>query len=511
MLLILGGCLFELFLFGLCFVFPRDSSPALEVKYYLYQIHSPLLRVLIKCWDSGEWPSVVFRLLSLFLSMAVLWAILFKLALALWTSLQARIQLFKHKLIVRWSLGLVGAIVVALVVVKALPATPIRFRASPEVKSAVEGNTAFALDLYQKLKEQPGNLFFSPYGISSALAMTWAGARNQTEIEMARTLHFNLPQEKLDAAFGALSTRMNQVQHWNHVTLTTANALWCQRDYPFAESFLNLVRTDYDADARQADFKNAAQAARGEINDWVLSKTKGNIKGIIAPGQITPETRLILCNAIYFKGKWQTQFEAKYTKPAPFYIETNQTVTVPMMRQEDAFKMARSDDDSLEMLELPYQGADLSMIILLPMADLERSTLSDLEQKLSPENLHSWLEKLDQAASEETSVDLPRFETTESLDLTNDLMALGMASTFSSNADFSGMDPKTNLFITDVLHKAFLKVDEAGTEASAAASIRASALMEHPSFIANHPFIFLIRDNGSGSILFLGRVVDPTK
>jgi serpin B len=328
---------------------------------------------------------------------------------------------------------------------------------------------------------------------------------------MARTLHFSLPQEKLHAAFGALSTRMNKVQHWNHVTLTTANSLWCQRDYPFANSFLNLVRADYDADAREVDFKNSAQAACGEINDWVQTRTKGYIKGIIEPGQITPQTRLILCNAIYFRGKWQTPFDAKYTKPAPFYLETNQTVTVPMMRQEDVFKMAPSDDNSLLMLELPYVGADLSMIILLPGTDVERSTLSELERKLSPENLRAWLDKLDQAGSEEIWVNLPRFKTTESFDLGNVLKGLGMSRAFSSSADFSGMEPTTNLFIADVFHKAFVEVDEAGTEASAAASVRASALAAYPRFNANHPFLFLIRDNGSGTILFMGRVVDPTK
>ena len=426
--------------------------------------------------------------------------------------MQARVKISRRqKLILGCGLGFVGAIVLAAAIVAALPGTATPFMASPEVKSAVEGNTAFALDLYQKLKVQPGNLFFSPYSISSALAMTWAGARKQTESEMARTLHFSLPQEKLHPAFGALSARMNKVQRWNRITLTTANSLWCEQDYPFVNTFLNLVRANYQGDARQVDFKNSAQAACSEINDWVQGKTKGRIKGVIGPGQISPDTRLILCNAIYFKGRWQTQFKTEDTRPMPFFVETNQTVTVPMMRQESPFKITIDDDDSVEMLELPYSGADLSMIILLPMADFEKSTLPDLEQKLTPKNLHAWLEKLDQTGLNKAWVQLPRFATTQSFDLANDLKSLGMSSAFNSNADFSGMETTTNLFISGVIHKAFVEVNEAGTEAAAVAWVQAKTKSQPNSFNANHPFIFLLRENGSGTILFLGRVVDPTK
>ena len=512
-LLILCGVLFELFLLALCALLPEGSSLASEIHNFGFLIHSPLLWMLNTGVNSYNWQTQAFWLLSLFFVMALFWAFLLSLALLMRSWVQARIALSKRqKLIARCALGCAAAILAAMAIVQAMPRAATPFNASPDVKSAVESNTAFALDLYQKLKERPGNLFFSPYGISTALAMTWAGARNQTESDMARVLRFSLPQAKLHAAFGALSARMSKIERWNCITLTTANSIWCQRDYPFEDGFLSLVRARYDGDAHQVDFKNSAQAACGEMNDWARRKTRGRIKNVVGPGQITPAERLILCNAIYFKGKWQTQFKPDETRPTPFYVETNQTVTVPMMQQTAAFKMTQTDDYSLEMLEMPYVGNDLSMIILLPDPHSDQPTLSDLEQKLTAENLRTWLGKLDQSSSQETEVALPRFATAQSVDLADDLASMGMSSAFDSRrADFSGMDATTNLYISDVIHKAFVEVNETGTEAAAVAWARPVAKAQLSSFIADHPFIFLIRENGSGAILFLGRVVDPTK
>ncbi len=390
------------------------------------------------------------------------------------------------------------------------------FTASLEVKSAVDGNTAFAFDLYQKLKDRPGNLFFSPYSLSTALAMTYAGARGQTENEMAKVLHFNLAQTNLPMAFGSLGARMNQIQRWNRITLTTANSLWCQQDYRFTNSFLNLIHKYYSADARQVDFKHSPQAASSEINQWVERETKEKITDVVEPGQFTDLTRMVLCDAIYFKGKWQYQFEPRATKPAPFHVTTNETVTVPMMYQHAHFKTARSDDDSVELLELPYSGTDLSMIILLPqieypLPDVEQPGLPDLEQKLTADNLHAWLAKLDQANRDKTSVRLPRFTTTQSFDLVKELKSLGMPSAFDDSADFSGMDGTTNLFVSDVMHKAFVEVNESGTEAAATTLALVKTKSQAGRFIVDHPFLFLIRENGSGSILFVGRIIDPTK
>ena len=395
---------------------------------------------------------------------------------------------------------------------------PIPFTASPKVKSVVDGNTAFALDLYQKLKDRPGNLFFSPYSVSTALAMTYAGARGQTESEMAKVLHFNLAQTNLPVAFGALNARMNRIQHWGRITLMTANSLWCQQDYRFTDAFLNLVHQNYRAEVRQVDFKHSAPAASDEINKWVEEKTKGKIKDMVRPGQFTDPTRLVLCNAIYFKGKWLNQFKVSDTKPAPFHVTTNETVTVPMMFQESEFKMVKSDDYTVELLELPYLGNNLSMIILLPVSiqgqyHVKPGNLSDLEPILTTDNLHAWLAKLDQTNPNKTSVGLPRFTTIQSFDLTKELKSLGIPSAFDGTANFSGMDGTTNLYISKVIHKTFVEVNETSTEAAATTLVEAQlkGISMSDRFIANHPFIFLIRENGSGSILFLGRIIDPTK
>jgi serpin B len=286
---------------------------------------------------------------------------------------------------------------------------------------------------------------------------------------------------------------------------------------------MNLVRKSFRAEVRQVDFKHSASAASDEINKWVERNTKGKIKDVVEPGQFADLTRLVLCNAIYFNGKWLHQFKMSDTKPAPFHVTTNETVTVPMMFQESEFKMAVSDDYAIELLELPYSGNNLSMIILLPVSlrgrpNFEPNSLAglkqelaadnlhnlyDLEQKLTVENLHTWLAKLDQANPHKTSVGLPRFTTIQSFDLTKELKSLGMPLAFGDT---------TNLYISDVLHKAFAEVNEAGPEAAAATSVEMTlGMSESGHFIVDHPFIFLIRENGSGTILFLGRIIDPTK
>lgn len=449
-----------------------------------------------------------------FTIMAFAWGFLMYLVALLFKKRMARFS-SRQKSVFKFSLGFFGAVILLWAIVFNLPATPIPFTASPEVKATVAGNTAFALDLYQKLKSRPGNLFFSPYSISVSLAMTYAGARGQTEIEMAKVLHFNLGQSNLPAAFGELTERMNRIQRWNRITLKIANSLWCQQNYSFAKPFLNVVHKFYRAEARQVDFIHSPQAAAREINGWIKRQTSGKIEGVVEPGQFTASTRLMLCDAIYFKGKWQHQFKVSNTKPAPFYITTNKSVSVPMMNQKAGFKMAFSDNYSVELIELPYSGTDLSMIILLPaedpLFDVKKPSLQDLEQNLTADNLRKWLTKLGRASPGETWVALPRFTITQSFDLVKVLKSLGMISAFGSAADFSGMDGTTNLFISDVMHKAFLKVNESGTEAAAVSLQLAKTKGMAIPFVVDHPFIFLIRDNGSGSILFIGRIVEPTK
>jgi serpin B len=269
----------------------------------------------------------------------------------------------------------------------------------------------------------------------------------------------------------------------------------------------------------------------------VERKTKGKIKGAIEPGQLTRDTRLVLCNAIYFKGQWQQPFKTKDTRPADFNVSTNHTVTVPMMSQDALFKMTCNDDKTVQMLELPYVGTDLSMIILLPSTapDLERIarreaeargdeaplpgtkpgtepiSLADLERALTAEKFRDWLKKLDQSGRRDTRVELPRFTTTQHLDLAKALASLGMSTAFQTNADFSGMDGTGDLYLSSVIHQALVEVNETGTEAAAFTGVNTALAGIPEPFIADHPFLFLIREQGSGAILFLGRMVDPSK
>ena len=510
------GILFEIVLILLCYVLP-ESWLQVEVRNFFLVTHYPLILVVMGSHLAESVGGRILCLLAAFIVMASIWGFLIYLVTRPIKWALARFAISRYqKLAAGCSFSLIFSLLLLWISMVIRTETPTSFTASPEVKSVVASNTAFTVDLYQKLKDQPGNLFFSPYSISTSMAMTYAGARGQTETEMAKVLHFNLAQTNLPAAFGELVARMNRIQRWHRMTLATANSLWCQQDYHFTDAFLNLVHKFYGAEARQVDFIHSPQAAAKEINDWVERRTNWKIRDAVTPGQFTDYTRLVLCNAIYFTGKWQHQFKVRDTKPALFHVSTNETLTVPMMYQEEHFKMTFSDDESVKLLELPYSGTDLSMIILLPQTeypppDVQQPGLPDLEQKLTADTLRIWLAKLDQAAPHETSVWLPRFTTTRSYNLVKPLESLSMTSAFNDAANFSGVDGTTNLFISDVIHKAFVEVNESGTEAAAVTQVRVATMSMAGRFLVDHPFVFLIRENGSGSILFIGRIVDPTK
>jgi serine protease inhibitor len=355
---------------------------------------------------------------------------------------------------------------------------------------------------------QPGNLFFSPYSIFAGLGMVHAGARGQTERELAAALHFTMPPEALQSAFGELAARMESVQHWRHLTLLPANSLWCQRDYPLAPAFEDLIRAGYHGEVIPVDFKRSPQEAASKLAAWIGRKTRGRLGTAFDPGIVTTDTRLALCNAIYFKGTWASPFDASETRPGPFYITADQAVTVPMMDHVADFNMGHSEDYTISFLELPYYGRDLSMIILLPD---KADGLPDLEQQLDTTNLQTWLGRLDQGGPDKTVVYMPRFSFMRSVDMVPALKGMGVTNLFDMDADLSGMDNTTNLFISDVLHQAFVEVNEQGTEAAAMTLGMAKAKGGPSSFIANHPFLFLIRENATGTILFLGRMIDPTK
>ncbi len=378
---------------------------------------------------------------------------------------------------------------------------------SGETNSLVSGNNAFALDLYGRLKSGPGNLFFSPFSISACMAMTYAGARNDTAAQMARTLHFNESQDRLHAQFGDWQSQLNAAQQKHEIELKLANGLWGQEGHPFLPEFLGIARRFYGARLNQVDFGVGPESIRQAINGWVANETQGRIDGLIPSGMLSRETRLVLVNAIYFKGQWARPFNRRNTTQAPFFVTRADTVPSPLMTISAVFKYAAPE--GLQLLELPYRGGGCSMVVLLPG---ETGGLDDIEHRLNEPQLDTWLA---QGRPQKVNVFLPRFKLAGQFALASTLTGMGMPAAFSSAADFSGMDGKRDLHITAVVHRAFVEVNEEGTEAAAATgsamaltSVRAGPV---PTFRADHPFVFLIRDAHSGGILFLGRVDNPTK
>jgi serpin B len=393
------------------------------------------------------------------------------------------------------------------VAARAAEASPM---AADDQATVVAGNNEFAIALYGQLRGQSGNLFFSPESISTALAMTYAGARGDTAAEMAKSLHFTLPPERLHPAMGALLTGLNAPH--DAYQLSVANALWAEQDYKVLDAFLKLTESDYGAGFHRVDFKGASEAARLTINQWVEQKTDNKIKDLLQPGVVSPATRLVLTDAIYFKAEWQTQFESSATENEDFHLSAAQTVKAPLMHRTGSYKYF--DGGTFQVLELPYKSGELSMIVFLPK-DLDG--MAAFEKSLTASSARQWMSRLQPASS--VIVTFPKFKVTEQLELGGTLSAMGMPKAFEANAaDFSGMTGDRGLFLSAVIHKAFIDVNEAGTEAAAATAavmvgmaMRAPDPTPPPEFRADHPFVFLIRDNRSGGILFMGRVADPTK
>jgi serpin B len=370
-------------------------------------------------------------------------------------------------------------------------------------RELVQGNTQFALDIYQKLRGNKGNLLCSPYSISTALAMTFAGARGETESQMEQTLHISLDQKHIHPLFASLEGKIAESGK-GHVQLEMANALWPRKGYEFLKEYLALVQKNYGVKITPLDFGDE-MAARQAINSWVEEKTAHKIKDLIPAGMLDNFTRMVLVNAIYFKGNWVNPFDPKFTRTSSFWTEPNEQVQAPMMNSTHEFRNA--EVDGLQMLEMPYSGNDLTMLVLLPR---EIDGLAKLEDSLTIENLENWISSLQNS---EIKVSLPRFEITLPFRLDEVLKSLGMVNAFSKKADFSGMDGSKELYIGAALHKAFIDVNELGTEAAAAAAVimMTKASMFPPAvFTANHPFLFLIHENSTRSILFMGRLINPS-
>jgi serpin B len=386
---------------------------------------------------------------------------------------------------------------------------------SPDVNpsdqaSLVEGNSAFAFELYQALREQDGNLFYSPHSISVALAMTYAGARSQTAEQMAATLQFLLEQERLHPAFNWLDFELAsrgegaEGKDGDGFRLNIVNAIWGQKDYEFLSDFLDVLAENYGAGLRILDFMNETEKSRLTINEWVSDQTEGRIKDLIPQGAIDALTRLVLTNAIYFNAAWENTFDEDVTADGPFYLRDGGQVTVPMMKQTESF--GYTEGEGYQAVELRYDGNELSMVILLP----EAGQFQAFEEGLQAQQVCDIISDLQPTG---VALTMPKFEFDSEFSLTDTLAGMGMPIAFSGDADFSGMTGTLALYISEVIHKAFVSVDEAGTEAAAATAVimPESGPPELPVEVTiDRPFIFLIRDIETGAILFVGRVMNPS-
>jgi serpin B len=375
----------------------------------------------------------------------------------------------------------------------------------PQPDQMSAGNTAFALDLYGQLDGTKGNLFFSPFSISTALAMTEAGAKGETRARMRNVLRLDGPAGSHLA--GVLKQVNGEPGAKRGFELSVANAVWGQKGYPWRPEFLKTVREGYGADVKDADFKADPEAARKAINVWVEDKTRDKIKELFKPGVIDPLTRMVLANAVYFKGTWEKQFDKGATKDAPFTLADGSKKDVPLMAVTGRYRITETDDS--QTIDLPYAGGQTSMVVVLPR---KPDGLPAVEKALTADKLAV----SPQAPAASVRVFLPRFKVEQAVNLNDPLKALGMTTPFDpEKADFTGMvtqTPEGPLYISAVVHKAFVDVNEEGTEAAAATGVVVavrSAPAEPTVFRADHPFLFAIRHNPTGAVLFLGRYETP--
>jgi serpin B len=391
---------------------------------------------------------------------------------------------------------------------KTVPRNNATAPADPDRSALVRGNTSFGLKLYGQLRHGPGNAFLSPFSISTALGMTAAGARGDTARQMFEVLQLPAGAERVGPAFASLIASLRPPAGTKPAyELHTANALWGERGYHFLAEYIATLRGSFAAAFEEVDFRGATESARRTINAWVERQTAGKIQDLIASGVLDTSTRLVLTNAIYFKGSWEKPFRPAQTREDDFHVAAGRTVRVPLMHQTNRFGYA--EDDLVQVLELPYGGGDLAMVVLLPK---QREGLAAVEAALSPASLTARLGRLEPS---EVGVALPRFKLTAEFELSRTLAALGMTLPFADRADFSGMNGGSEpLQISAVIHKAYVDVNEAGTEAAAATAVgirTTMAVIPKPPipFRADHPFLFLIRERRTGNILFLGCLTQP--
>ncbi len=383
----------------------------------------------------------------------------------------------------------------------------------PDLEQLALDNSRFALDMYRQLAVvyQGKNLFFSPYSISSALAMTYAAAENETERVMAETMHFSLPDERLHPAFNKQNILLNsrgqgaQGADGTPFRLRVVNSIWGRAGYPFLSSFLDTLATNYGAGLRVLDFVNASEDSRFIINGWVEEQTEERIKDLLPQGSIHPNVVLVLVNAVYFNAGWLLKFQEEVTRPVEFTNLSGAKVTAQMMAQNEYF--AYYQGDGYQAVELLYDGREMSMVLLVPDAD----QFDQFEQGLSVEQLQQTVTGLQRT---QVQLSMPKWELeTDSIRMKEMFKALGMGLAFTFDADFTGMVERRDVCIEEVFHKAFVAVDENGTEAAAATAVvmvDAAAPIVDVTLVIDRPFIYFIRDIETNTIVFMGRVADPT-
>jgi len=374
-------------------------------------------------------------------------------------------------------------------------------------REAAESSNAFGFDLYHKFKGEAGNLFFSPYSISTVLTMAFEGAKGKTAEEMQAVLH--LPRDKHRIRYDFKKIYDELIKGDRPYKLTSVNALWAQEGYPFASEYINNIKKYYDGQATNLNFQTETENSRVTINIWVENKTNEKIRNLIPKGLLSTMTRLVLTNAIYFKADWSLKFNAENTREGRFRLASGEDITTKMMHRTDDYTYGETEN--LQILEMNYLGNDLSMLIILP----KENNMSKMENIFDKENLNAWKGAMEYV---KVRVTLPKFRCETKYFMAKDLKEMGMPTAFKyPGADFTTMSPSDELYIDEVIHQAFIEVAEYGTEAAAATAVVMMAGAAPPqdqpkqpkTFNADHPFIFIIQQKVSGSILFLGRMNDP--
>ena len=383
-----------------------------------------------------------------------------------------------------------------------------------DIEEVELANNMFGFDMLNELRlgasekgEENENIFYSPYSIFSALVMTYEGAQGQTAKEMKSLFYFP-DNEILRSGFADIYSTIND--EGRNYELRTGNALWIKEDYELLDEYTQTVEDYYGGKSTNLDFRNQNEVSRQTINKFIEEQTNDRIKNLIPENHLPKDTKLVLTNAIYFLGNWKYEFDPEKTREEDFWITPDESIGVEMMTMSpDVARFNYTENDELQMIELPYEGGGVSMFIILP-----ENEINDISHKLNNDEVEELMDEMRRRELSEISI--PKFEIETDYNLNNVLSSMGMPSAFSEGtADFSGITGGRDLFIDSVLHKAFIEVDEEGTEAAAATGVvmrpTSAPSQPPPSFIANNPFVFFIRDNKTETNLFAGIVKDPTE